>query len=139
MSGLTSTSSREGAALSLELGVAQVRLKLTNLPKLLLRIRRTDRRGDDNILTDLPVNRSSDAFLITGLQGVDDPQNFSGVSARGGGVHHGQADLLIRVDDEDGANGERDLLRLQIVRMDHIIQERDFAIGIGDDWELDCG
>lgn len=124
----------------LDLGIAQVRLHLTNFTKLLLRIRGTDRGRHDDIITNAPVDRGSYTFLITGLQGVDDPQDLSGVSARGGGVHHGQANLLARVDNKHGANSKRDFLLSNAILVDHVVEEGNFAVGIGDDWELDlCG
>lgn len=121
--------------LSLDLGIAQVRLNLTNFTKLLLSIRSTDRGRHDDIITNAPVDRGSYTFLITGLEGVDDPQDLSGVSARGGGVHHGQADLLARVDNEHGANSECDFLLSDAILVDHVVEEGNSAVGIGDDWE----
>lgn len=125
---------------SLDLGIAQIRLDLANFTKLFLGIGSADRGRHDDIIANVPVNRGSYTFLVTGLQGVDDPQDLSGVSARGGGVHHGQADLLARVDDKHGANSKRDFLLSEAILVDHIVEEGNFAVGIGDDWELDlCG
>ena len=121
----------------LDLGVAQVRLDLANFTKLLLGIRGTHRGRHDDIITNVPVDRGSHTLLITGLQGVDDSQDLGGVSARRGGVHHGQADLLARVDNKHGANSERNFLLADAILVDHVVQEGDFAVGIGDDWELD--
>lgn len=121
--------------LSLDLGIAQVRLNLTNFTKLLLSIRSTDRGRHDDIITNAPVDRGSYTFLITGLEGVDDPQDLSGVSARGGGVHHGQADLLARVDNEHGANSKCDFLLSDTILVDHVVEEGNSAVGIGDDGE----
>lgn len=122
---------------SLDLGVAQVRLDLANFTKLLLGICGTHRRRHDDIITNVPVDRGSYTLLITGLQGVDDSQDLSGVSAGGGGVHHGQADLLARVDNEHGANSKRNFFLPDAILVDHVVQEGNFALGIGDDWELD--
>ena len=124
-------------SISLDLGIAQVRLHLTNFTKLLLRIRGTDRGRHDDIITNAPVDRGSYTFLITGLQGVDDPQDLSGVSARGGGVHHGQANLLARVDNKHGANSKRDFLLSNAILVDHVVEEGDLALSICDNWELD--
>jgi hypothetical protein len=123
----------------LNLGIAQVRLDLAHFTKLLLGIRGTDRGRHDDIIANGPVDRGSYTLLITGLQGVDNPQNLRGVSARRGGVHHGQADLLAGVDNEHGANSKRDFLLPDAILVDHVVEEGNFAVGIGDDRELDFG
>lgn len=123
----------------LRLGVTKVRLQLANLAKLLLRVLGGDRRGHDHVVAHLPVDRGGDALLVARLQGVDDAQDLGGVTAGRGGVHHGETDLLARVDDEDGADGERNALLvdvIQVLLVDHIVQEGDLAVGIGDNGEL---
>jgi hypothetical protein len=126
----------------LGLGVAQVRLQLPNLTELLLCILRRDGRGHYHILSDGPVNGGSDALLVGGLQRINDTQYFGRVSAGRGRVQHGQADLLGGVNDEDGTDGEGDTLLgnvVEIALVDHIVEEGDFAVGIGNDGELDIG
>ena len=127
---------------SLHLSEPKVRLQLTHIPlaKLLLRIRRADARRDNDILALLPVNRRHDALLVARLQAVDDAQHLGGVPAGRRRVHHGQPDLLGRVDDEDGADGEGDaaLFRqpLDVLLRDHVVEPGDGAVCVGDDGEL---
>ena len=67
-------------------------------------------------------------------------ENLCCVTASGGRVGQGQADLLGRVDDEHGADGEGNALAVyifQILSVQHVVEESDFAVSIGDDWELD--
>lgn len=126
----------------LDLSVPQVGLDLANLAELLLRIRGADRGGNDHIVTDLPVNRGSDTLLVTGLKRIDDTQHLGRVTTSRGGIHHGQTDLLARVDDEDRANGESNALLVDVVQIllvDHVIQEGDLAVRIGDNGELHIG
>lgn len=126
----------------LDLSVSQIGLDLADLAKLLLRVRGSDRWWNDHIIADLPVDRSSDALLVAGLQGVNDAQYLSGVATGRGGVHHGQTDLLARVDDENGADGEGNTLLVNVVQVllvDHVIQESDLAVSISDDGELQVG
>lgn len=47
-------------------------------------------------------------MLVGGLEGVDDTEDLGGVTAGGGGVGQDETDLLVGVDDEDGADGESD-------------------------------
>lgn len=58
---------------------------------------------------------------------------------RGTKIHHGQSDLLLRVDDEDGADGKNNVLAIQITLVDHVVEESDFPVGIGNDGELEVG
>lgn len=53
----------------------------------------------------VPVDSSVDAVLVCGLDGVDDSENFSSVTTSGSGVTEDDADLLLRVDDENRADG----------------------------------
>lgn len=101
-----------------------------------------DRRGDDDIVTLLPVNRCHDALLVARLQGVNHTEDLSRVAASGRGVHHGETDLLVGVDDEDGPDGEGDALLgdvVQVALVDHVVQEGDLSVSIGDDGELQVG
>ena len=57
------------------------------------------------------------------------------VAADGGGVCEGEADGLLRVDDEDSTNGEREALRIPVRRVlvvQHVVQRRDLAIAVRD-------
>ena len=124
----------------LGLGEAEVRLELTHIAKLLLCISRRDRRRHNHIITRLPVNWSHDALLVTRLQGINDTENLRRVTSGRCWVHHGEADLLAGVDDKDRTDGERNALLgnvVQIPLVDHVIQERNLALSISDDGELE--
>lgn len=126
----------------LGLGVAQVGLQLPDLAELLLRILSRNRRGHNHVLSDRPVDGSRNTLLIRGLQSVNDTQHLGGVSASRGRVEHGQTDLLGGVDNENGTDGEGNALLGNVVKVplvDHVIEESDFTVGIGDDGELDVG
>lgn len=87
-----------------------------------------------------PVDRGGDTSLISGLERVDNPENLCCVTASGGGVGHDQADLLGGVDDEHGADGEGNSLAVdvgQVLLVNHLVEEGDFAVGIGDDREFE--
>jgi len=97
------------------LSVSQVGLDLADLAKLLLRVRGGDGRGHDDIVAHLPVDRGSDTLLVGSLKRIDDTQHLGSVATGRGGIHHGQTDLLARVDDEDGADGECNALLVNVV------------------------
>ena len=123
----------------LDLSVTQVRLDLANHAKLLLRVRSRDGGGHDDVVADLPVDRSSHTLLVASLEGVDDTENLGRVTASRGRVHHREADLLARVDDEHGPDGEGDALLvdvIQVLLVNHVVEEGNLAVGIGDDGEL---
>lgn len=129
-------------ATSLYLGKAQVRLDLTDIVELLLGVRSRDGRRHDHVVTLLPVNRRHDTLLVARLQGVDHTQNLSRVAAGRRGVHHGETDLLVGVDDEDGPDGEGDALLgdvVQVALVDHVVQEGDLSVSVGDNGELQVG
>lgn len=127
---------------ALDLGVAQVRLDLADLAKLLLGVGGADGRRNNHVVTHLPVDGSGNTLLVAGLQRINDTEDFGGVAAGGGRVHHGQTDLLAWVDDEDRADGERNALLVDVVQIllvDHVVQKCNLAVGIGDNGELDIG
>lgn len=81
-------------------------------------------------------------MLVGGLQSINHPQDLSGVTARGGGVGHDQPDLLARVDDEDGTDGEGHSLGVDVggvLEVDHVVQVGDLALGVRDNRELQLG
>lgn len=87
-----------------------------------------------------PVDGGGYTSLISSLERVNNPENLSCVTSSGGRVGQGQADLLGRVDDEHGADGEGDALAvhiLQILSINHVVEEGDLALSICDNWELD--
>ena len=61
-----------------------------------------------------PVDGCGDPVLITSLQRVHDAQNLGGVATSGGGVVEDSADRLLRVNDEDGADRERNALGVDV-------------------------
>ena len=83
-----------------------LRLDNTDIAELLLSILGGDWRRDDNVVTRKPVDGSGNTVLLGGLEGINDTEDLSGVAAGGGGVGHDEADLLGRVDDEDGTDGK---------------------------------
>lgn len=52
------------------------------------------------------------------------------------GVVERQHELVLRIDDEDGADGERKLLLIAAARINHAIGCRDGTVGISNDGEL---
>jgi hypothetical protein len=60
----------------------------------------------DHVVARNPVDRSCHLVLVTGLQRIDDAKDFSGVAAGRSWVGEDEADGLLGVDDEDGADGE---------------------------------
>ena len=60
------------------------------------------------------VDGSGDRVLVTSLQGIKHAQDFSRVAADGSRVADDDADLLGWVDNEDGADGERDALLVHV-------------------------
>lgn len=130
---------------SINLSKPEVRLKFPNLllPILLDCIRRAHARRHNHILALLPINRRHNALLIAHLQAINYPQHLGRVAARGSRVHHAQTNLLGRVDDEDGADGERDSAffgeAVDVLLRDHVVEPGDVAVCVGDDGELDAG
>ena len=64
-----------------------------------------------------PVDGCCDSVLVARLQRVDDAQDLGGVAAGGGGVGENSADGLLWVDDEDGADGERNAFGVDVGRI----------------------
>jgi hypothetical protein len=119
----------------------QVRLNLPNiiLPKLLLRICRANGRRHNDIFPRRPVNRRSNALLITRLQRINHTQHLGGIATCRGGIHHGETDFLGRVDDEHGADRKGDALLVyvgQVLLVHHVVQPCDLAFRVCDDGEL---
>lgn len=69
---------------------------------------------DNDVVTGHPVYRCGDAVLVTGLERVDNTEDLGGVAAGRGGVGEDETDGLLGVDDEDGANGEGNALRINV-------------------------
>jgi len=129
----------------LYLSEPEVRLQLTHvlLAKLLLRVRSAHTWRHNNVVSLLPVNRRDNTLLVAHLQAVNHTQHLGRVPARGRRVHHAQANLLGRVDDEDGADGESDSAlfgqAVNVLLRDHVVEPGDVAVCVGDDGELESG
>lgn len=69
---------------------------------------------DDNIVTWNPVDGSGDPVLVTSLERVNNAENLGSVATGGGWVREDGADGLLGVNDEDGADGERNALGVHV-------------------------
>jgi len=61
-----------------------------------------------------PVDWGGDSVLVASLKGVDDAEDFCGVAAGRSWVGENCTDSLLGVNDEDGADGERNALGVDI-------------------------
>jgi hypothetical protein len=95
-------------------GEAQVGLDDAEVGEELLGLLVGDGGSDNDIVTGDPVDGGGDAVLVAGLEGVDDAEDLGGVAAGGGRVGEDGADLLVGVDEEDGADGEGNALLVDI-------------------------
>ena len=68
----------------------------------------------DDVVSWDPVDGGGDAVLVAGLEGVDDAEDLGGVAAGRGRVREDEADRLLGVDDENGADGEGDALGVDV-------------------------
>lgn len=93
---------------------AEVWLDNAEVGEQLLSLLVGDRGSDNDVVTDDPVDGGGDTVLVTGLEGVDDAEDLGGVAAGGGGVGEDGADLLLGVDEEDGADGEGNALGVDV-------------------------
>jgi len=77
--------------------------------------------------------------LVASLEGVDDAEDLGGVAAGGGWVREDGTDGLLRVDDEDGADGESNTLGVNVgdvLVVEHVVGVSDLALLVADDGEL---
>lgn len=95
-------------------GKAEVGLDGAEVGEELLRLLVLDARGDDDVVAGNPVDGGGDLVLVAGLERVDDTQYLGRVATSGRRVGEDGADLLARVDDEDGADGEGDALLVNV-------------------------
>lgn len=124
----------------LVLGVAQVRLDHTDIAELLLRVFGGDGRGNNDIVPDIPIDGGRDALLVGCLQGINHAQDLRGVAASRRGIQHGETNLLGGVNDKDGADGKGNALLGKVVQVllgNHVVEEGNLAVSIGDDGELE--
>ena len=78
-------------------------------------------------------------MLIPSLERINDTQNLSSVSACRGRVRQDSTDRLLRVDDEDGADGKGNALLINICSIliiQHIIGQSHLSLLISNDGEL---
>lgn len=121
---------------------SDLRLNNADLAELLLGILGGDGGRDDDVVTREPVDGAGDTVLVGGLESIDDTEDLGGVTAGGGGVGHDQTDLLARVDDENGADGQSHALGVDVggvLVVDHVVLVGDLALGVGDDGEGELG
>lgn len=88
----------------------------------------------------LTVDGRGDPVLVSGLQAVQDAQDLCGIAAGGGRVAEDEADGLLGVDDEDGADGESNALCVDVCRVEvinHAIEVGNLAFLVGNDGELE--
>lgn len=105
---------KQSSLLGRERGEAEVRLDDAEVGEQLLGLLVGDRRGDNDIVAGDPVDGGGDAVLVAGLEGVDDAEDLGGVAAGGGRVGEDGADLLVGVNEEDGADGEGNALLVDV-------------------------
>ena len=77
-------------------------------------------------------------MLVTSLERVDDAQHLGGVTASRGRVREDGADGLLRVDDEDRADGESNALGVDvggILVVQHVVGKSNLPLLVADDWE----
>jgi len=84
-----------------------------------------------------PIRRGGDALLVAQLQRLHAPYDLVHVASHARGVIEREHELVLGIDDEDGADGERQVLRVGIARVDHAVGGRDGAILVADDGKLD--
>lgn len=67
-----------------------------------------DAVSNDDVLAGNPVDGGRDLVLVTSLERVEDAEHLGGVAARRGGIGENGADGLFGIDEEDGSDGERE-------------------------------
>ncbi len=82
--------------------------------------------------------RGSDGVFGGKLKGLDAAAYLIGIATDRSGIVEGELELLLRIDNKDGADGEGETLVVQIGRVKHVVFYRDRAVGIADDGEVDC-
>jgi len=93
---------------------------------------------DNHIITGDPVDWCGDTVLIASLEGVNDAEDLSSVTASGSGVGQDQSDSLLRIDDEDRSDGESNALGVDIgsvLEVEHVIEIRNLTLLVTNDWE----
>ena len=104
----------DGSLLLGEGSETQVGLNDAEVGEELLGLLVLDAGGDDDVVARDPVNRGGDLVLVAGLERVEDTENLGRVAASRGGVGQDETDLLVGVNDKDGADGESDALLVDV-------------------------
>lgn len=97
---------------------------------------------NDDLVALLPVDWGRNPVLVADLQGINDPQDLIEMTTSACRVRDLEADHLLRVDDKNVTNGERDSLRIDVCGVQgvkHVVLGRDFAIFVADNGEVDRG
>lgn len=95
---------------------------------------------DDDLVSLLPVDWSSDTVLVAELQGIDDSEDLSEVASSGGWVLDLQTDHPLWVDDKDGSDGEGNTLGIDVggvQSIEHVVLSGDLSVLVSDDGELE--
>jgi hypothetical protein len=95
----------------------------------------------NEIIPNLPIDGRCDTFLIRSLQRINDSQHLRRIPPTARGIHHRQSDFLCWVDNEHRADGEGNFFLmdvLQVLGVQHIVQEGNLSVGICDYWKLEA-
>jgi len=93
----------------------------------------------NDIVAGDPVDRGGNTVLVASLERVDDSEDLGGVTAGRGWVGEDETDGLLGVNDEDGTDGERNALGVNvggILVVKHVIGICDLAVLVADDGEV---
>lgn len=78
-----------------------------------------------------------DRLFIGKLQGFDASKNLVHVATDACRIVQTQHELVLRVDDEDSANGQRQILLILVSGIDHAVHFRNFPVRVSDNGKLD--
>jgi len=98
---------------------------------------------NDNVVTGLPIDRSSDSVLITQLDCVDYPYNLIEIPSCNGGVVQFEPDLFGGIDYEHCPDGKRETRSAinvgSILIIEHVVEVGNTTVTVGDDRILNIG
>jgi hypothetical protein len=97
-----------------EWGKSEVWLDDAEVGEQLLSLLILDRRVDDHIVARNPVDRGSDLVLVPRLKRIQCPKYLCSIATSRGWVGKNEADSLLRVNDENRADGEGNALRVNV-------------------------
>lgn len=84
-----------------------------------------------------PVRRRRNALLVGQLERLHTTDNLVHVATNTSGVVERQHELVLRVDDKDSADRQRQLLLVRIACVQHAKGRTDGSIGVANNWEFD--